>query len=147
MIKYLVIFLVLFSLGCNVNFDSNTSGHSPMARQGPETWEINGKKMDITSSYYLALPEGLQYTIECPWKFGDPNRAISKEEAMNAAFPLIRYAYEKELYKRSSITKVGSGPMEATRIGVVLSETNGQGTRGYRIGLSIAEIQEKLRKG
>ena len=146
MTKYLVIFLILFSLGCNVNVGSNTSGHSPMAKQGPETWEINCKKMNITSTYYLALPEGLQYTIECPWKFGDPNQAISQEEAMIDAFPLIRYAYEKALYKRSSITKVGSGLMEATRIGVVLSETTGVRTRGYRIGLSITEIQEKLRK-
>ena len=88
MTKYLVIFLILFSLGCNVNVGSNTSGHSPMAKQGPETWEINGRKMDIISTYYLALPEGLQFTTECPWKFGDPNQAMSQEETMIDAFPL-----------------------------------------------------------
>ena len=144
--KYLSIFLLLlFSLGCDVNTGSDTAGHSPMAKQGPETWEIDGKKFNINSTYYLALHEGLQYTIECAWKFSDQNQTISQEEALNAAFPMMQYAYDKGFYKRTSISKVGGGSVEATRIGVVLSESIGARTRGYRIGLSIGEINQRLK--
>ncbi len=141
----IVLFLSLLLIsGCKDNFSGNTAGHNPMAAQGPETWDAGGKKITILKSYYLALPEGLQYTVESPYDFGSNALKMTEQQALDIAFPLMRHAYEKGLYNRTKISEVGHGPLEVKRIGVVLVQGEGMQARGYRIGLSLDQIRAKL---
>ena len=115
-----------------------------MAWSGPELWQIDDRKYQIRSTYYLALPEGLQFTIEYPYAFSSPLSEVTREQALQVAMPLIRHAYDAGLYKRSQVTKVGAGSVEPTRIGVVLVQGEGPAQRGYRVALPVEAIQGSL---
>jgi hypothetical protein len=123
-----------------------TGGHHVLAKEGPENWKIGGQWYRISSSYYLRLPVGLQFTLEYPHKFDSAAAPMNDERALEIVFPLMRHAYEKGLYKRSSISKLGEGQLEPTRIGVVLWEGQGKVVRGYRVGLSLDQVKERIRK-
>ncbi|MDY6913749.1 MAG: hypothetical protein SVT52_04750 [Planctomycetota bacterium] len=123
-----------------------TAGNVPLARSGVEQWQIDGQVYNVETTYYLRLPEGLQYTVQYPWRFQDSQGPMNDERALKVAFPLMKYAYEKGLYKRFKITKVGQGTITPSRIGVVLFERKGSQTRGYRVALSISGIEKRIGK-
>ena len=113
-----------------------------MAVVGPETWTVDGKRYQIDSTYYLALPEGFQYTMEIPWKFAN-SQPMNDQSALIIALPLMEYALKNNVYKRMRFSKVGVGNVEADRIAVILVERKGQEDRVYRIALSIPEIRAR----
>jgi hypothetical protein len=121
----------------------HTAGHNPMAISGPETWTIGGKNHHVQATYYLALPEGLQYTIDyqLPPDIALPSQ---NEPALAIAFPLMRHAFENNLHKRSTISKAGVGDLAPTRIGVALYHVEGLHRRGFAVALSTAEIQGRI---
>ncbi len=122
-----------------------TGGYSPMARSGPEQWRINDKTYNIEATYYLALPEGLQYTIEYPWTFASEKNRMNDKRALEISFPLMKYAYEQELYKRTSIGKLGQHTTAPSRIGVTLFEKIGNNkVKGYRVALTVDEIEKRV---
>ncbi len=109
------------------------------ATAGPGEWEVDGTPYTVTTVYVLDLPEGLQYTIEHPHPFGPADANMDDARALEIAFPLMRHAYEKGLYK--------GGPQTPSRIGVVLYEKRGGRVHGYRIGLSLDEIRQRGEQG
>jgi hypothetical protein len=117
-----------------------------MAVQGPEVWTIDAQQYKIDATYYLTLPEGLQYTIdyELPTSVKLPHEA---EAALAIAFPLIRYAYEHQLHQRTNISKSGSGEVGASRIGVALYHVEGVHRRGYAAALSLDQIRQRIASG
>ena len=122
-------------------------GRAPMGRQGSEVWKIDGKTYQVAGTYCLKLPEGFQFTIEYPWQFGDfKNKKMDDARAIEIAFPLMKHAYEKELYKRLTITSVRRGRIAPTRIGVVLFEKADGGTRGYRVARSLDYIKKRIER-
>ncbi len=121
-----------------------TGSNQPTARSGQEQWWIDGKKYRIESTYYLTLPEGLQYTIEYPWKFKAPTAEMNDERALEIVFPLIKHAYEKGFYKRVKILKLGKGNIAPSRIGVTLFERRGKEVGGYKVALSLDEIKTRI---
>lgn len=139
----------LFLSGCRCNVNRGTStrgspGFSPMAQTGPLDWTIDGKKIKIENTYYLALPKGVQYTIEYAVPPEIKLEGISDEEAFEIAFPLMAYAYKNNLHKKSKITKFGTGKVEPTLIGVALMKKEGIRTSGYRVSRPLQEVAKKL---
>lgn len=123
---------------------AGTAGHPVFGQKGPEQWNINGRMYDIASTCDLVLPEGLQFTIEYSYQFPAGSKAMDDQQALEVVFPLMRHAYQSGLYKQTTVVKVGQGPMEASRIGVSLVERTSNGTRGYRVALSIDEIKRRI---
>jgi hypothetical protein len=117
-------------------------GFNTMAQQGLETWAIDGTSSRIDATYYLALPQGLQYTIEVPVE----SVPESESAALEMAWPYMRYAYEHKLYLRTHIARDGSD-VEATRIGVALVKHIGIENRGNRVAMSITDIQARINNG
>ena len=142
--KTIIAILTALALGgCNVQCGARGGGGSsvaPMAALGPETWTIEGKQWQIESTYYLALAEGLQFTIESPVEKVPGLEAVALDEA----WPLIRHAYVQQLFLRSKIHKVGADDLSATRIGVSLFHREGVATRGIRVAMSLSQIQERI---
>jgi len=91
-----------------------------MAQSGTLTWNIGGKDTQVANTYFLTLPEGLQYTVE----YEVPNEvdltSITDQQAYDLAFPLMQYAFEHHLYERNKVTTVGSGAVPGSRMGVSL---------------------------
>jgi hypothetical protein len=116
-----------------------TGGQSPIALQGPTIWSINGKQYHVSATYYLALPEGLQYTIdyELPPSVPLPHE---REAALAIALPLMQYAVHSGLYKRTAVTKRGSGAVAPSRVGITLFRQEGIRLRRYGVALSVDEI-------
>ena len=149
--KSFVVAMVLLASGCEVRCGNPgtastapTAGHNPMAQSGPEVWQIGERKYEISSTYYLALPEGLQFTIDYPYTFSTSPSELTEEQALQAAMPLMRYAYETGVYNRSRISKLGAGRQEPTRIGVALIERKGAAQRGKRVALDIDAIEARI---
>ena len=124
-----------------------TSGNQPMARSGPERWQIDGNRYRIESTYHLNVSGGLQYTIEYPWKFKIPIAEMNDARALEIVFPLMKHAYEKGFYKRLKISKLGKGNMAVSRIGVTLFERRGKEVGGYKVALSLDEIKSRIEQG
>lgn len=118
-----------------------------MAPSGALTWTIEGKETRVTNTYYLTLPEGLQYTMEYEALGEAEPTSITDQKAFEIAFPLIRYAFEHQLHERTKINKLGSGVVPVSRIGVVLFARADSGTRGYRVGRSLDEIRTRISQG
>ncbi|MCK4627285.1 MAG: hypothetical protein KAV00_18370 [Phycisphaerae bacterium] len=138
--------IIAISLSYSAPQAAVTIGYSPMAQSGSEQWQIDGKEYRIESTYYLALPEGLQYTItiEYPWKFEGPEVPMNDERALEIVFPLMKHAYEKGFYKRANISKAGQGALSPSRIGVAIIKVGEQTLSGYRVALSLDEIKRRI---
>lgn len=117
-----------------------------MARSGTEAWNIGGKKYKIAATYYLALPQGLQFTIEyeLPGAAATTLAGISDADAYDIAFPLMRYACEHRAYERAQIAELTNGSQKVSRIGVALFRRSSLGVGGYRVARSIADIQARI---
>jgi hypothetical protein len=115
-------------------------GFNPIAPRGPETWLVDGAPHRVDASYFLDLPEGLQFTVEVPLAAVPSDEA----EATELAWPFIRHAYEQKLFQRTQIRRSGQGPLEATRIGVALVQHAGSVARGKRLAMSLREIEARL---
>lgn len=124
----------------------HTGGYSRIVPQGQETWTINGRPYAVAATYYLPLPEGLQYTIDYQLP---PSLDVPHDDtnALAIAFPLIAYAYESGLYRRSSISKAGTGSMAPTRIGVALYRMEGPARQGYATALTLDQVRHRLASG
>jgi len=105
---------------------------------------VDGKTWDIAATYYLRLPQGLQFTIEYPYRFNGAAERMNDEGALAIVFPLMKHAYTKGLYRRGAILKVGEGRLTPSRIGVTLFEKVNGNVHGYRVGLSLAQIRERI---
>ena len=150
-----IFFLIVFSIfsGCQFNCGNvgprnslHTGGHGPMVLSGPEKWTIDGRPYEISASYYLALPEGLQYTIEYPLPDGEVLKTpLTDESATLIAFPIMKHAFENNFYKRGHVAQFGKGPMTVSRIGVVLYPKHDKGM-GFRTAMSFEELENKLKK-
>lgn len=115
------------------------TGFNTMAQQGQESWVIEGASRNIDATYYLALPEGLQFTVEVPVGSVPESHSAAQEQA----WPYIRHAYEHDLYLRAQIKQNGT-PVQATRIGVALVQHLGAQHRGHRVAMSIADVEARL---
>ena len=118
--------------------------YSIMGQYGAEQWQIDGRTCRVTGSYYLMLPQGIQYTIEYPWLFRPGDPPMIDEQALQIAFPLMKHAYQQGLHNRGTVTKVGHGRVAPSRIGVVLYAKQGGRTRGYRVALTLKEIKRRI---
>lgn len=112
-----------------------------MAASVAEAWNVDGKVFQIPTTYFLGLPEGLQFTIEYAVPGDFSFEGITDERALNLALPLMRHAYQKKLYTRAVIRKTGSGQAQVSRIGVALYRQSGARTQGYRVARSLAELE------
>ena len=145
----LLLFLFLLQSSCYLQCgghpigSGHTAGHSPMAVEGPQTWTINGQVFPVKATYYLALPEGLQYTIdyELPASVPLPHQ---DDTALAIAFPLMEHAYRAGLYNRTDVSKLGTGHLTPSRIGVALYHLEGWHRRGYATALSVDQIKLRL---
>lgn len=133
--------------GCRCETSSHTGGHAPMAKAGPESWLIHGTQYRVAATYYLALPEGMQYTIEYEVPNAKQLDGMTEAAAYEMAFPLMRYAHEHDSYKRTSIEQLGKGMRQVSRIGVSLFAHAAGGTRGYRVTRSLSEIRARIASG
>jgi hypothetical protein len=114
-----------------------------MSATGPESWLIDGRNVPIASTYYLALPEGLQFTIETPTE----KIPYVESDALDEAWPLMKYAFEKGIYTRATVHAVGKGDVAPGRIGVAFFKKEGLETKGMRVALSIGAIEVRLKNG
>jgi hypothetical protein len=143
-IVLLLVLLALIGFRKSRNKPVGASPYLPMATKGPEIWKIGNKTYQISYTYYIKMPKGLQYTIECPWPAGIKPDEQTQENASDLAFPLMQYACEEELYKRATIRQHGKGKITATLVGVVFFEKKGIVFSGIRANLTIDEIKKKI---
>jgi len=132
-----------FLAGCNVRCNANLgdgASPTPMAATGSEVWTIEGKAWRIEATYYLARPEGLQFTVETPVEKVPAVEVLALDEA----WPLIRHAYLQQLYLRTKLRAFGADGVSATRIGVSLFHREGASTRGMRVAMSLGQIRDRL---
>ena len=139
----LALFLPL-SYGGSGAVPVGTAGNQAMARSGPEQWIVDGESCKIASTYYLRLPEGLQYTIEYPYSFRNSDTDMNDDRALAVVFPIIKHAYTNGLYKRASISKLREGALAPSRIGVTLFDRRDGRVQGYRVALSLDEIRKRI---
>jgi hypothetical protein len=119
-------------------------GHASMDRGGATTWNIGGRDYAIQDTYFLVLPEGLQFTIEYEVPPGVDPTQLTEEQAYEIAFPLMKHAYEKRLYERTAANRVGSGRQDVGRIQVGLFVRGMAGSsRGYRVSRSLEDIARR----
>jgi hypothetical protein len=71
-----------------------------MAKSGPESWSIDGTQYAVTATYYLALPDGLQYTIDYQAPASLDLDNMTDARAFEAAGPLMRHAVSANRYSR-----------------------------------------------
>ncbi len=142
----LALFLPL-SYGASAVRPAGTAGYRPMTVSGAEQWIIDGKTYSISSTHGLLLPDGLQFTIEYPYRFSDADRNMDDARALEIVFPLMEHAYRHNLYNRATVTKLGQGKVVPSRIGVVLLDRQGENTRGYRVALSLDRVRERMGRG
>ena len=141
--KATIVTAALFLQACQVRCNADVGGAQPGARlaaAGPETWTIDGKSWRIESTYYLALPEGLQFTLDVPVE-KVPELEVT---ALEQAWPIIRHAYVEKIYLRARVSAFGADNLAASRIGVSFFRTEGIRTHGMRVAMSIGEIRERL---
>ncbi len=127
--------------GCKVQVGTNVEA-GRLAATGAETWEIDGRRYPIGSTYYLVLPPGeqLQYTIE--YLISDPQLldGLNDERAAQIAMPLMRRAWKLRLFERSSVTSAKGGALKPSLIGVAITYREGLRSRGFRVRRSLEEI-------
>ncbi len=143
-VHVLLVLLVSGSGGLGGGGPVATGGRPSMGRSGAEEWVIDGEKYRIAATYSLVLPEGLQYTIEYPYRFRPSDGQMNDRRALEIVFPLMKHAYEQGLYKRVSVAKLGKGKLNPSRIGVALFQKQGSYVGGYRVGLSLADIKKRI---
>lgn len=136
----LVGLLLAATAGCTCGSNRGEGGHLPIAKAGPASWIIDGQPFAVSSTYYLALAEGLQFTVEFEVPPATNPESLSDAEAYELAFPLMRYVAENRLHERQQITDFGSGRLAVSRIGVVLFAQTPSGVQGYRVARDLAEI-------
>lgn len=145
-LSFVLLLVLLAVTGCRKSPHKpvGASPYLPMATKGPEVWQIGDRTYQISYTYYIGMPDGLQYTIECPWPTDIKPDKRTQENARDLAFPLMQYACEEELYKRATIRQHGKGKITATLIGVVFFEKKGIVFSGSRVNLTIDEIMKKI---
>ena len=97
---------------------AGTGGNTVLGQSGPEQWTVDGKTYEIASTYYLALPDGLQYTIEFPYQFTQADGQMNDQQAIGIVYPLMKHAVQSGAFQRMQIRKLGEGSADPTRIGV-----------------------------
>jgi hypothetical protein len=122
---------------------ATTGGRAPMVETGDETWVIDGVEYPINSTYFLDLNGEFQYTIE--YQYPGAANIHSEDEALKVAFPIMAHAYTNKRYDRFT-ARVGADRVKATRIGVALFERKGIQSRGYRVALTLNEIETRLKE-
>ena len=127
---------------CGAGGTGDIAGGHPMGRSGPEQWTVEGQRYAISDTYVLALPEGMQYTIEYPYDppDGSPPRPRTVPNALRVACPLMRDALATGRYKTKDVNRVGHGKVVPDHIGVVIFERTKTGSSGFRMGLAISDI-------
>jgi hypothetical protein len=141
--KRTIVAAALFLQACQVRCNAGVGGAQPgprLAAAGPETWTIEGKSWRIESTYYLALPEGLQFTLDVPVEKVPELEATALEQA----WPVIRHVYVEKIYLRARVSAFGADNLEATRIGVSFFRKEGMRTHGMRVAMSVGEIRDRL---
>jgi hypothetical protein len=122
---------------------SGPVGFFPIAgtATGAEQWIIEGRSYNIKSSYFLVLPEGVQYTVT--YQLPPAQVGVEDEQAELLAFPIMVHIVENELHLRTWIGTL-DGKINPERIGITFLYSQGQGATGYRYGLSIGEIKKRI---
>ena len=134
--------------GCRCQTSAFSGGPAPpMAKAGPESWDVEGVKYQVAATHYLALPEGLQYTIEYEVPDAKVLEGMTDAKGHDMAFPLMRYAYDHRSYERAKIEQLGGGTRQVSRIGVSLFTQSGIHTQGYRVASSLEEIRAQIKSG
>lgn len=134
--------IAIAAVGCS---RERTSSSLPIARTGPEEWNIDDAHYSIVETYFVDLPEGLQYTIVYACDLPNDLRSIGREAALVAAFPIMAHAYESGRYRRVAVSSAGRGQLAVERIGVVFRRRDRE--EGYRVALPLSEISSRLEEG
>jgi hypothetical protein len=103
-----------------------------MAKSGPETWSFDGASFQIASTYYLALPDGLQYTIDYQAPIDLDLGNMNDARAFDAVAPIMRHAATAKLYARHVVRDAGGNAVPV----------NGVHTHGFRVSRSLEQLQE-----
>lgn len=140
----LVLALFVTFITCGKSENVHSGQFLPIAKSGPIEWTVDGEKTNIVNTYYIAFPEGMQYTCECkvPKYYNFDN--MTEFEHKQFAFPLAKFIYENEMYKKLKITKIGTGKKEVKFIGIVLFNNQGALDRGYRTQFTLDEIRSRV---
>jgi hypothetical protein len=110
-------------------------GFSPIMLSGEREWVIDDQPYHIQSTYFVHLPEGWPFTIECPVE----RVPTDAQDAYRIPFPLIKYAYINDLY--SKLHKVGAGNLAVDRIGVVLFTKNKRTAKFY---MTVDQVKKRV---
>jgi len=139
--KAISIGIALGANGCKVQVGNNVDP-TRLAAAGAETWQIDGKTYSIGATYYLVMPpaEQLQYTID--YLISDPRLldGLNDERAARIAMPLMKYAWERRLFERSTVTSAKGGALKTAWIGVAITYQEGARSRGFRVRRSLEQI-------
>jgi hypothetical protein len=150
--RRILIFLVVSGLsvlpGCRCTGGRSGAGASagpwlPMAKTGPESWTVDGTEYRVTATYYLVLPDGLQYTIDYEAPPGLDLEHMDDARAFAAVAPLVQHAASANLYSRQVIRDLTSGAaVPVKKIGVSIYRQSGIRTRAFRVARSLDQLKD-----
>lgn len=113
-----IFFLSLCVAACNrgglplSNHGRPSTENTRLQVLAPETWIVEGTKVNEVASYYMILESGLQYTVEI---VRTPKSPVTVDEE---AWPFIKYAFESKRYLRAKIDAYEQKGVSASRIAV-----------------------------
>jgi hypothetical protein len=125
---------------CEPTPDAGPKTSLPIAASGPQVLAFRGNVYNIITTYYVASPDSIQFTIEYEVPSSIDVIGISDERAYEVAYPLMRGAVEHGWQKRMEIKRIAGATPPVSRIGVVLY-SNGSRSRGTRVARDIKTIE------
>ena len=146
-----ILAIIPFIHSCKTQRATKTSPFPQIAQTGRETWNIAGKEYQIESTYIIIFKNGVQYTINYVCDENIDIDSLNKDKALEIAFPIIRYAYDNDLYKKKHVKQNGKD-IKVDAIGVAImkqkSEAKGLVTKShmYKVSLSLGEIKNIIMK-
>jgi hypothetical protein len=130
----------LLGTGCRREPAPAGKSSLPIAVSGPEVLAFRGNVYNIVTTYYLAFPEGLQYTMEYEVPASIDVLGISDERAYEIAYPLMRGAIDQGWPNRTKVKRIGGATPTVSRIGVVMY-SHGSRSRGTRVARDIKVVE------
>ncbi len=104
---------------------------------GPHTWKIDGREFPVRWTYWVQRDQEILYIIEYDPRVHIPNAQVDR--ILTTIFPLMKHAYQKELYKRPT-----SDAKQPDIIGMTLIDATAPDLKVYRIPFKIKDIASHI---
>lgn len=112
---------------------------------GQQTWSIDGESYRIGAMTLIPGTEERPAQLSIEYICNCGAMRMSQKEAARRAWPLMRYAYEHGLHETGRVRKKLGQRGPVGRIGVAVTDVDGERQRGTGVWMSLDEIARNRR--